>query len=103
MTVNNEKHWHNQIWRIQKERGETFRDIEKVWVSWYMDKDGEHHNSVMLDRDEAWNFFLKYNPTTVIYTKNTIIITVIYDGDDWLDWVPRNPEEGMQVPQYGGG
>ena len=96
-------HWHNQIWDIQKFRGEKFEDIEEVFVSWYMDEDGQHLHNVKLDRDKAWNFFVKYNPPTIIYTTNTIIFTVTYDGDQWLSWVPRNPESDLEVGTYGGG
>jgi len=96
-------HWHNQIRDIQKLRGEKFEDIEAVFVSWYMDEAGQQFHNVKLDRNKAWGFFVKYNPSTIIYTANTIIFTVTYDGDQWLSWIPRNPEKDIEVGRYGGG
>ena len=55
---------------------------------------------------EDWTFYTDYGApecyAAYIYTNWRIFFVVQYDGATWLEWIPRNPTEGI-IPEMPGG
>jgi len=78
--------WNKQLKRL-------IGDDEVIWCS--IDKDE-------LDRKFDSTFGGVEGTPFIAYTKEYVIFCIQYDGAEWLEKVPRNPDRDFYTEHYGG-
>ena len=82
--------WRQQLTLRMRECGESFEDIE---------------SSTLTDEQLDYEFNNGYGgsegPAFTVWTKHRVYFPAVYDGAEWVEWVPRNPN-GEATSHVGG-
>ncbi len=82
--------WREQIALRMRECGESFDDIESSTLT-DEQLDCEFDNGYGGSQGHAFT----------VWTKHRVYFPAVYDGAEWVEWVPRNPN-GVATPHVGG-
>jgi len=104
--------WERIVW-ILEQYGDEPHEIEAVWISQGWDENYNERPSKKLDKSEWYHFFVDqpdgsgYGGTKCtafhLYSKSAILFMGCYDGSEWVESIPKNPDEPREVEHVGGG
>lgn len=72
----------------------------------YLDEDYPRENMTddeLLDLPFHSGYGSPEGPSVLAYTEDEVYFSVQYDGAEWIDSVPRNPDPDYTPVHYGGG
>ena len=104
--------WERVIYLLEQ-HGDKPHEIEVVWINPGWDENYNSQPSRKLDKSEWYDFFVNqpdgsgFGGTQCtafhLYSKSVILFMGCYDGAEWVESIPRDPNEEREVEHVGGG